>query len=106
VTLALATWRGFPWRKVPGCIIAQVLGALVGAAIVYGNYFHAIDIVEGGRRIRTLKTAGLFGTYAVRRSSCHQISGDDSLNFLVFQVDYMTSVSCFFSEVLGRRYPE
>jgi hypothetical protein len=71
VTLALAAWRGFPLRKVPGYITAQVLGGLVGAAIVYGNYFHAIDIAEGGRGIRTLKTAGLFATYAVRRHGCH-----------------------------------
>ncbi|KAF8884815.1 aquaporin-like protein [Infundibulicybe gibba] len=78
VTLAMAVWRGFPWRKVPGYIVAQVFGAWVGAAVVYGNYFHAIDIFEGGEGIRTLKTAGLFGTFAL---------------------NYMTAASCFFSEV-------
>lgn len=41
------------------------MGGIVGAALVYANYFHAIDIFEGGEGIRTLKTAGLFGTYAV-----------------------------------------
>lgn len=41
------------------------MGGLVGGAIVYANYFHAIDIFEGGRGIRTLKTAGLFATYSV-----------------------------------------
>lgn len=46
-------------------MVAQLLGALVGSALVYANYIHAIDIVEGGRHIRTLKTAGLFSTYAV-----------------------------------------
>ncbi|KAL0946192.1 hypothetical protein HGRIS_012453 [Hohenbuehelia grisea] len=80
VTLALAAWRGFPWRKVPGFIFAQLMGGIVGAAIVYGNYIHAIDIVEGGRNVRTLKTAGLFATYAA---------------------DYMTTVSAFFDEFLG-----
>ncbi|KIK61299.1 hypothetical protein GYMLUDRAFT_243493 [Collybiopsis luxurians FD-317 M1] len=80
VTLAFATWRGFPWKKVPGYIFGQLMGGIVGAAIVYANYFHAIDIFEGGRGIRTLKTAGIFGTYAL---------------------DYMTNVSCFFSEFLG-----
>jgi aquaglyceroporin related protein, other eukaryote len=64
VTLALAVWRDFPWRKVPSYIFAQVLGAFVGAAIVYGNYFHAIDIYEG-QGIRTLKTANLFASYPV-----------------------------------------
>ncbi|THV05801.1 putative aquaporin 4 [Dendrothele bispora CBS 962.96] len=80
VTLALATFRGFPWKKVPGYILAQMMGGLVGGGIVYANYIHAIDIVEGGRHIRTLKTAGLFSTYAL---------------------DYMTNVSCFFSEFMA-----
>jgi len=46
-------------------MLCQLLGALCGAAIVYGNYVDAINIVEGGQHIRTLKTAGLFGTIPV-----------------------------------------
>lgn len=45
-------------------IFAQTLGGIVGAAVVYGNYFHAIDLFEG-HGVRTLKTAGLFATYSV-----------------------------------------
>ena len=66
VTIALATFRDFPWRKVPSYIFAQLMGGLCGAGIVYANYIHAIDIFEGGRNVRTLATAGLFSTYAVR----------------------------------------
>jgi aquaglyceroporin related protein len=33
---------------------------------VYGNYFHAINVFEGGVGVRTQATAGLFATYAVR----------------------------------------
>ncbi|KAI0328916.1 aquaporin [Cubamyces sp. BRFM 1775] len=81
VTLALATFRDFPWRKVPAYIFAQVMGGLCGAGIIYANYIHAIDLVEGGRHIRTVPgTASLFSTYAL---------------------DYMTSVSCWFDEFLG-----
>ncbi|KAJ7643934.1 major intrinsic protein superfamily membrane channel protein [Roridomyces roridus] len=80
ITIMLATYRGFPWKKVPGFILAQILGGLVGAGLVYANYIHAIDIFEGGRHVRTLDTASLFSTYAA---------------------DYMTSVSCFFSEFLA-----
>lgn len=80
VTLAMATWRGFPWRKVPEYIFAQVLGGIFGAAIIYGNYIHAINIFEGGHNIRTQATAGLFATYAL---------------------DYMTNISCFFNEFIG-----
>ncbi len=34
VTLAFAWRRGFPWAKVPGYIISQVVGAFIGAAAV------------------------------------------------------------------------
>src|SRR6185295_15667726 len=43
VTLAFAVRRGFPWRKVPGYMAAQVVGAFVGAALVYIVYKGAID---------------------------------------------------------------
>lgn len=66
VTLAFATLRDFPWRKVPTYIIAQLMGGICGAGIVYANYIHAIDVVEGGRNVRSVPgTAGNFGTYAV-----------------------------------------
>ena len=66
VTIAMATFRDFPWRKVPVYIFAQVMGGLCGAAIIYADYIHAIDLVEGGRHIRTVPgTAALFSTYAV-----------------------------------------
>ncbi|KAF8902592.1 aquaporin-like protein [Gymnopilus junonius] len=80
ITLALATWRGFPWKKVPAYIFAQVMGGIVGAGLVYAQYIHAIDIFEGGRDVRTLATAGFFSSFAL---------------------DYLTAVSCFFSEFLG-----
>src|ERR1700749_4858430 len=35
VTLALATFRGFPWRKVVPYCAAQVVGGFCGAALVY-----------------------------------------------------------------------
>jgi glycerol uptake facilitator protein len=51
VTLAFALRRGFPWKKVPGYIIAQVLGAMAGAALVYWTYFQAIDSYEAANNI-------------------------------------------------------
>ncbi|XWW97455.1 hypothetical protein V2A60_005437 [Cordyceps javanica] len=67
VTLANCVFRGHPWRKFPIYAIAQLLGAMAGAAIVYGNYKSAIDNFEGGPGIRTVSgpnaTAGVFCTY-------------------------------------------
>ena len=38
VTIALATIGSFPWRQVPGYIAAQMLGAFVGAVLVWLAY--------------------------------------------------------------------
>src|SRR2546428_9810532 len=55
VTLALAWRRGFPWSKVPGYIVAQVVGAFLAAAGVsfvwnglIVHYENAKHIVRGG----------------------------------------------------------
>ena len=50
VTLAQAVSRGFPWKKVPSFWAAQLLGAFVGAALVYFNYHDAISAYEVRRR--------------------------------------------------------
>lgn len=67
VTLSNCVFRGFPWRKFPAYFIAQLLGAMAGAFIVYFNYRLAIDNFEGGPGIRTVggntSSAGIFCTY-------------------------------------------
>ena len=66
------------------------MGGIVGAAIVYGNYFHAIDLVEGGHGVRTLKTAGLFSTYAVSLFQPQSIQ--DHQTDLFLKLNYMTNI--------------
>src|SRR5512139_1749364 len=65
VTLALAAFRGFPWRKVVPYAIAQTVGAFAGAAVTFLTYREAFDHFDGGARQVTgpLATAGIFATY-------------------------------------------
>jgi glycerol uptake facilitator protein len=59
VTLTLAAFRGFPWRKVVPYSIAQTAGAFVAAALVYRNYLPAFHQVDPSLE----KTAGVFTTF-------------------------------------------
>jgi glycerol uptake facilitator protein len=68
VTLALAWRRGFEWRKVPAYMVAQVLGAFAGAALVYANYHYAIASFEHANHItrgaaNSVPTFSIFGTF-------------------------------------------
>jgi MIP family channel proteins len=65
VTLAFAAFRGFPWRKVPAYLLAQVLGAFAGAAVTFVTYREAFDHFDGGVRqvVGDKATAGIFATY-------------------------------------------
>ncbi|MGD9573538.1 MAG: MIP/aquaporin family protein [Thermoleophilia bacterium] len=51
VSIAFASFGRFPWAKVPGYIVAQVLGAMAGAALVYAVYRDAIQAFESANSI-------------------------------------------------------
>lgn len=59
VTLALAVFRGFPWRKVLPYMLVQVAGAFVAAALVYWNYHPQFLTVDPTLE----RTAGVFTTF-------------------------------------------
>ncbi len=59
VTLALALFRGFPWKKVVPYALAQTVGAFCGAALVYWNYHPAFLKADPGLD----HTAGIFTTF-------------------------------------------
>ncbi|MDQ0408284.1 aquaporin family protein [Streptomyces sp. NBC_01723] len=59
VTLALATFKGFPWRKVLPYALAQTAGAFVAALIVRWNYSEALAKADPGL---TIKTQTVFST--------------------------------------------
>jgi glycerol uptake facilitator len=71
VTLAFAARRGFPWRKVPGYIGAQVVGAFLGALLVYVVYKGAIDSYERAHHIvrgeaNSVPTFSIFATFPAK----------------------------------------
>jgi glycerol uptake facilitator protein len=59
VTISLAIYRDFPWRKVIPFIVVQTLGAFIAAALVYWNYLPAFQAFDPGME----KTAGVFTTF-------------------------------------------
>ncbi|HTS37015.1 MAG TPA: MIP/aquaporin family protein [Candidatus Solibacter sp.] len=87
VTLALATFRGFPWRKVLPYSLVQTAGAFTGAALVYWNYapaFHQAD-----PQLET--TAGVFTTFPAfpalpQAGFLDQLIGTGLLVLLIFAI--------------------
>jgi glycerol uptake facilitator protein len=59
VTLALAVFRGFPWRKVLPYSLVQIAGAFVASALVYWNYRPQFLTVDPTLE----RTAGVFTTF-------------------------------------------
>jgi glycerol uptake facilitator protein len=59
VTVALAVFRGFPWRKVVPYILVQTAGAFVAAALVFWNYLPAFRAADPNLD----HTAGVFTTF-------------------------------------------
>jgi glycerol uptake facilitator protein len=64
VTLSLAAWGKFEWRKVPGYMVAQVLGAFTAAALVYLIYKNSINSFEAATHI-TRGSANSIPTYSI-----------------------------------------
>ena len=87
VTVALATFRGFPWAKVLPYSLAQTAGAFVASAIVYWNYRPAFlkfdPLLE--------KTAGVFTTFPAFpdvpfAGFLDQVIGTAILLFVIFAI--------------------
>ncbi|MER5499569.1 MULTISPECIES: MIP/aquaporin family protein [unclassified Streptomyces] len=59
VTLALAAFKDFPWKKVAPYSLAQLAGAFVAALLVRWNYTEALAAADPGH---TIKTQTVFST--------------------------------------------
>ena len=59
VTIALAAFKGFEWRKVAPYIAAQVVGAFIAALIIRATYADLIDKIDPHH---TYASQGIFST--------------------------------------------
>lgn len=87
VTITLAAFRGFVWKKVLPYIVAQVLGAFCAAAIVFWNYLPAFQKTDPNLD----HTAGIFTTFPafpqlLSAGLLDQIIGTALLLFLIFAI--------------------
>jgi len=87
VTLAVALFRGFGWRRVLPYVLAQTAGAFVAAAIVFWNYRLAFLRVDP----RLDHTAGVFTTFPafpaeLSAGLLDQIIGTALLLFMIFAI--------------------
>ncbi|ORX66038.1 aquaporin-like protein [Linderina pennispora] len=66
ITLVNALFGKVPWRKVPGYMFSQLLGAFVATATMYGVFKSQLDMFDGGKRRfqGPTGTSGIFATYA------------------------------------------
>lgn len=51
ISIAMAAFRGFPWRKVPAFAASQLLGAIVGAVLLYSLFSGFIARFEAEKGI-------------------------------------------------------
>jgi glycerol uptake facilitator protein len=96
VTLALAAFKGFEWRKVAPYMLAQLVGAFVGAIIVRFSYSDLITSVDPDH---TIKTQGIFSTLpgngnydvSVTNAFFDQVVGTAILVFVIFALTTLTN---------------
>jgi len=70
ISIGMAALGGFPWEKVPGYILAQMLGAFAGAVLVWLAYFPHWRVTENGE----LKRAVFCTAPAIRSTPANLIS--------------------------------
>jgi aquaporin Z len=89
VTLAFAVRRNFPWRRVPGYVLAQVAGGVAAAAFLYATFGTAGELGAttpgaGVSRVQALLmevllTAGLVSTILGTASGARNIGSNGAI---------------------------
>lgn len=89
VTLALAVFKGFSWSKVAPYMVAQTIGAFLGALIVRFTYTDLIASIDPDH---TIATQGIFSTLpgngaydvSITNAFMDQVVGTAILVFVIF----------------------
>lgn len=84
VTLGFALYGGFPWKKVPGYMISQVVGAFVGAALVYVLYYPVINAFHAAHDTTRSGPGG----------------ADTAAAFFTFPSEHITTGHAFVDEII------
>jgi glycerol uptake facilitator protein len=95
VTLGLASIGAFPWAQVPGYIIAQLLGAFVGAVLVWVHYLpHWKETEDPALKL------GVFSTGpAIRNTAANFVAEFIGTAVLLFGI--LAIVTTFGKDVMG-----
>ncbi|KAJ2235100.1 glycerol channel [Coemansia sp. RSA 485] len=66
VAISFAAFRGLPWIQVPFYILAEFIGAFIGAILAYACFAHSLDPFDGYHRQigGPFGSAGAFGNFA------------------------------------------
>ncbi|MEY8020763.1 MIP/aquaporin family protein [Muriicola sp. SD30] len=98
VTLGLALAGSFDWAEVPAYLLAQLLGAMLGAAVVWITYKDHFDITED----KSLKLVVFSTVPAIRNYSSNLFSEIIGTFILVFTVLFFSDASVLATEeVIG-----
>lgn len=106
ISIALAAWGRFSWRRVPAYIASQVAGAFAAAAtlfVIYGPMLAAKEQQVGVTRGEPMSivTAMCYGEYFPDPSGMAVPEGDTHANVWAGFSGRVTHPIAFFAEVLG-----
>ena len=100
ITLAFAVFRGFEWKKVPGFIASQVLGAILAAATLYLLFKHLITDFETANAIARGQSgselsAMIYGEYFPNPAVAKTMNWTDAS---------VTTLQAFMGELIGTAF--
>lgn len=88
ITISFAVWQGFPWRKVPGYILSQILGAFMAGLLLVGMYHQQLEMLAAGFRE---KGANLISSQGPPGVLCSFPAPTQSLGYL-FMIEWFVNM--------------